>query len=50
MSLISDAYEEDAALHDGFSILGYHGYLLGKGKEFFKEQIDKDARLLVDWQ
>jgi tetratricopeptide (TPR) repeat protein len=45
MFLISDAYEEDAALHDGFSILGYHGYLFGKGKEFFKEQIDKDKAL-----
>lgn len=45
MFLISDAYEEDSALHDGFSTLGYHGYLLGKGKKFFKEQIDKDEAL-----
>lgn len=45
MALISDAYNKDAELRDGYSGLGWHGYLVGKGDLFFKEQIDKDADL-----
>lgn len=44
MTLVDEAYMEDATLRNGYSQLGWWGYLLGKGKEFFRNQIDKDKK------
>lgn len=40
--LIEQAYQLNQTIMDGFSRLGWVGYLTGKGVAFFKEQIKKD--------
>lgn len=43
--LIMQAYQADKTIMDGFSRLGWIGYLVGKGVAFFHEQIKKDEAL-----
>jgi tetratricopeptide (TPR) repeat protein len=45
MSIIKNAYYKNRSLCDGYSIIGWVGYLIGKGVEFFNEQIMKDEIL-----
>lgn len=45
LSIISDTYSEDAAICDGYSLIGWEGYLLGKGDDYFLELVAKDAAL-----
>jgi len=42
MALVAEAYSESATLRDGYSRLGWWGYLCGKGQEFFRDQHNKD--------
>lgn len=43
MALVAEAYMEDTSLsRDGYSRLGWWGYLLGKEKKFFHDNIHKD--------
>jgi len=42
---IDRAYAEHHSLRDGFSRLGWNGYLLGKSEVFFNEYIQKDIEI-----
>lgn len=45
MALVAESYTQDATLCDGYSRLGWWGYLLGKGEDFFLEQLNTDRIL-----
>jgi tetratricopeptide (TPR) repeat protein len=42
---VDRAYAEHQSLCDGFSRLGWNGYLLGKSEMFFNEYIQKDVKI-----